>query len=72
MKKLIALLLCVCLLLSAAACTNAPAFGKSTDASNQDGEQRLRIVATLSPSRSTSGRMFSTRLSVLQRKKTSI
>ena len=47
MKKLIALLLCVCLLLSAAACTNAPAVGKSTDASNQDGEQRLRIVATL-------------------------
>lgn len=47
MKKLIALLLCVCLLLSAAACTNAPATGKSTDASNQDGEQRLRIVATL-------------------------
>lgn len=47
MKKLIALLLCVCLLLSAAACTNAPAAGKSTDASNQDGEQRLRIVATL-------------------------
>ena len=46
MKKLIALLLCVCLLLSAAACTNVPA-GKSTDASNQDGEQRLRIVATL-------------------------
>ena len=49
MKKLIALLLCVCLLLSAAACTNAPAVGKSTDASNQDGEQRLRIVATLQP-----------------------
>ena len=47
MKKLIALLLCVCLLLSAAACTNAPAADKSTDASNQDGEQRLRIVATL-------------------------
>lgn len=47
MKKLIALLLCVCLLLSAAACTNVPAAGKSTDASNQDGEQRLRIVATL-------------------------
>lgn len=47
MKKLIALLLCVCLLLSAAACTNAPATDKSTDASNQDGEQRLRIVATL-------------------------
>ena len=47
MKKLIALLLCVCLLLSAAACTNAPAVGKSMDASNQDGEQRLRIVATL-------------------------
>lgn len=35
------------LLLSAAACTNAPAGDKSTDASNQDGEQRLRIVATL-------------------------
>ena len=50
MKKLIALLLCVCLLLSAAACTNAPASDKGTkeaDASSQDGEQRLRIVATL-------------------------
>ena len=37
MKKLIALLLCVCLLQSAAACTNAPAADKSTDASNQYG-----------------------------------
>ena len=52
MKKLIALLLCVCLLLSAAACTNAPTDDKGTaqadsSSANPDGEQRLRIVATL-------------------------
>ena len=72
MKKLIALLLCVCLLLSAAACTNAPAVGKSTDASNQDGEQRLRIVATLQSQQINFWSNVRTRLSVLQRKKTSI
>lgn len=50
MKKMITFLLCVCLLLGMAACGAAPSGSRDTQKESEtssDGEQRLRIVATI-------------------------